>query len=147
MALDVIVCGQRIDISPCDCFATGRLALARDPKAQFLAVSQPARPIMRNPLIGWRPETRSGTGGCAMRVWMTSWRNSSAEMPVVPHAEHIESRPVSGLRYPLEDAGIAQLAEQLFCKQQVTGSIPVAGSNLAGDDSGGSRWKLRKGRR
>ena len=26
------------------------------------------------------------------------------------------------------DAGIAQLAEQLFCKQQVTGSIPVAGS-------------------
>ena len=27
-----------------------------------------------------------------------------------------------------EDAGIAQLAEQLFCKQQVTGSIPVAGS-------------------
>ena len=52
-----------------------------------------------------------------------------------------------GLRYALEDAGIAQLAEQLFCKQQVTGSIPVAGSNLAGDDSGGSRWKLRKGRR
>src|SRR5260370_9827329 len=28
-----------------------------------------------------------------------------------------------------EDAGVAQLAEQLFCKQQVTGSIPVAGSN------------------
>jgi hypothetical protein len=26
------------------------------------------------------------------------------------------------------DAGVAQLAEQLFCKQQVTGSIPVAGS-------------------
>jgi hypothetical protein len=25
-------------------------------------------------------------------------------------------------------AGVAQLAEQLFCKQQVTGSIPVAGS-------------------
>ncbi len=38
-------------------------------------------------------------------------------------------RSVSGLRYPLEDAGVAQLAEQLFCKQQVTGSIPVAGSN------------------
>ena len=28
-----------------------------------------------------------------------------------------------------DDAGIAQLAEQLFCKQQVTGSIPVAGSS------------------
>jgi hypothetical protein len=28
------------------------------------------------------------------------------------------------------DAGVAQLAEQLFCKQQVTGSIPVAGSSL-----------------
>ncbi len=41
----------------------------------------------------------------------------------------IQSRPVSGLRYPLEDAGVAQLAEQLFCKQQVTGSIPVAGSS------------------
>ena len=25
-------------------------------------------------------------------------------------------------------AAVAQLAEQLFCKQQVTGSIPVAGS-------------------
>ena len=41
----------------------------------------------------------------------------------------IQSRSVSGLRYPLEDAGVAQLAEQLFCKQQVTGSIPVAGSS------------------
>ena len=41
----------------------------------------------------------------------------------------IQSRSVSGLRYPLENAGVAQLAEQLFCKQQVTGSIPVAGSN------------------
>ena len=40
----------------------------------------------------------------------------------------IQSRSVSGLRYPLENAGVAQLAEQLFCKQQVTGSIPVAGS-------------------
>ena len=40
----------------------------------------------------------------------------------------IQNRSVSGLRYPLEDAGVAQLAEQLFCKQQVTGSIPVAGS-------------------
>src|SRR6266513_2879867 len=40
----------------------------------------------------------------------------------------IQGRSVSGLRYPLEDAGVAQLAEQLFCKQQVTGSIPVAGS-------------------
>jgi hypothetical protein len=29
---------------------------------------------------------------------------------------------------PFKDAGVAQLAEQLFCKQQVTGSIPVAGS-------------------
>ena len=29
-----------------------------------------------------------------------------------------------------EDAGVAQLAEQLFCKQQVTGSIPVAGSGF-----------------
>jgi hypothetical protein len=29
-----------------------------------------------------------------------------------------------------EDAGVAQLAEQLFCKQQVTGSIPVAGSSF-----------------
>jgi hypothetical protein len=26
------------------------------------------------------------------------------------------------------DAGVAQLAEQLFCKQQVIGSIPFAGS-------------------
>src|SRR6266851_9222607 len=26
------------------------------------------------------------------------------------------------------DAAVAQLAEQLFCKQQVTGSIPVGGS-------------------
>ena len=40
----------------------------------------------------------------------------------------IQSRSVSGLRYPLEDAGVAQLAEQLFCKQQVIGSIPFAGS-------------------
>ena len=31
----------------------------------------------------------------------------------------------------LIDAGVAQLAEQLFCKQQVTGSIPVAGSSVA----------------
>jgi hypothetical protein len=29
----------------------------------------------------------------------------------------IQRRLVSGLRYPLEDAGVAQLAEQLFCKQ------------------------------
>ena len=43
----------------------------------------------------------------------------------------IQSRSVSGLRYPLENAGVAQLAEQLFCKQQVTGSIPVAGSIVA----------------
>ena len=28
-----------------------------------------------------------------------------------------------------DEAGVAQLAEQLFCKQQVTGSIPVAGSS------------------
>ena len=28
------------------------------------------------------------------------------------------------------DAALAQLAEQLFCKQQVTGSIPVGGSSL-----------------
>jgi hypothetical protein len=32
-------------------------------------------------------------------------------------------------RYPSQRAGVAQLAEQLFCKQQVTGSIPVAGSD------------------
>jgi DinB superfamily len=31
-----------------------------------------------------------------------------------------------------DDAGVAQLAEQLFCKQQVTGSIPVAGSIYGG---------------
>ena len=34
-------------------------------------------------------------------------------------------------RLPLRsfhDAAVAQLAEQLFCKQQVTGSIPVGGS-------------------
>ena len=31
----------------------------------------------------------------------------------------IESRSVSGLRYALEDAGVAQLAEQLLCKQVV----------------------------
>jgi hypothetical protein len=43
--------------------AMGGLAFARDPKAQFLAVSQAARPTMRNPFTGWRPETRSGTGG------------------------------------------------------------------------------------
>jgi hypothetical protein len=29
----------------------------------------------------------------------------------------------------LRRAAVAQLAEQLFCKQQVTGSIPVGGSN------------------
>ena len=29
----------------------------------------------------------------------------------------IQSRSGSGLRYPLENAGVAQLAEQLFCKQ------------------------------
>src|SRR5713101_3106013 len=29
------------------------------------------------------------------------------------------------------DAGVAQLAEQLFCKQQVIGSIPFAGSGCA----------------
>ena len=52
----------------------------------------------------------------------------------------IQSRSVSGLRYPLEGAGVAQLAEQLFCKQQVIGSIPFAGSScgsscaLAGRD-------------
>ena len=28
----------------------------------------------------------------------------------------------------VHDAAVAQLAEQLFCKQQVTGSIPVGGS-------------------
>jgi hypothetical protein len=33
------------------------------------------------------------------------------------------------VRLPFQwDAGVAQSAEQLFCKQQVTGSIPVAGS-------------------
>src|SRR5437588_5850932 len=30
-------------------------------------------------------------------------------------------------------AAVAQLAEQLFCKQQVTGSIPVGGSNIGGE--------------
>src|SRR5258708_20690632 len=36
-------------------------------------------------------------------------------------------------------AALAQLAEQLFCKQQVTGSIPVGGSasRLVGDDAVG----------
>ena len=34
----------------------------------------------------------------------------------------------TGFRYPSKDAGVAQLAEQLFCKQQVIGSIPFAGS-------------------
>jgi hypothetical protein len=29
------------------------------------------------------------------------------------------------------DAGVAQLAEQLFCKQQVIGSIPFAGSMIS----------------
>src|SRR2546427_12885826 len=29
-----------------------------------------------------------------------------------------------------DDAGVAQLAEELFCKQQVAGSIPVAGSDF-----------------
>ncbi len=29
-----------------------------------------------------------------------------------------------------EDAGVAQMAERLLCKQQVTGSIPVGGSVL-----------------
>jgi hypothetical protein len=27
-------------------------------------------------------------------------------------------------------AGVAQLAEQLFCKQQVVGSIPTTGSSI-----------------
>jgi hypothetical protein len=43
--------------------------------------------------------------------------------------ERVHEANTKGLRYPLGDAGVAQLAEQLFCKQQVTGSIPVAGSN------------------
>src|SRR5438445_13491256 len=30
-------------------------------------------------------------------------------------------------------AAVAQLAEQLFCKQQVTGSIPVGGSNIGSE--------------
>ena len=46
-----------------------------------------------------------------------------------------------------DDAGVAQLAEQLFCKQQVTGSIPVAGSNAAGDGQEGDKWTLKRGRR
>ena len=61
-----------------------------------------------------------------------------------------------------KEAGVAQLAEQLFCKQQVTGSIPVAGSienlgrsagfqrSLYGFDPAGSmeelRWTLKKER-
>ena len=28
------------------------------------------------------------------------------------------------------DAGLAQLAEQLICNQQVVGSIPIAGSRM-----------------
>ena len=34
-------------------------------------------------------------------------------------------------------AAVAQLAEQLFCKQQVTGSIPVGGSTPPGHAAGG----------
>jgi hypothetical protein len=45
------------------------------------------------------------------------------------------------------NAGVAQLAEQLFCKQQVTGSIPVAGSNAAGNGQEGDKWTLMRGRR
>ena len=67
-----------------------------------------------------------------------------------PRIHQIDARPASGSarqkpknwfsgRPTLtfrEHAGVAQLAEQLFCKQQVIGSIPFAGSGcaLAGRD-------------
>ncbi len=39
-------------------------------------------------------------------------------------------------------AGVAQLAEQLFCKQQVTGSIPVAGSMASSWNAYGAKKAL-----
>ena len=39
------------------------------------------------------------------------------------------AQTAGGFKFEM-DAGVAQLAEQLFCKQQVTGSIPVAGSSF-----------------
>jgi len=40
----------------------------------------------------------------------------------------IDSPPVVVLQWIC--AGVAQLAEQLFCKQQVVGSIPTTGSTI-----------------
>src|SRR5260370_2867277 len=62
-----------------------------------------------------------------------------------PRIHQIDARPASGSarqepknwfssRRALtfrEDAGVAQLAEQLFCKQQGIGSIPFAGFSCA----------------
>ena len=42
----------------------------------------------------------------------------------------IDSPPTPMLQY--YQAGVAQLAEQLFCKQQVVGSIPTTGSSEQG---------------
>ena len=37
-------------------------------------------------------------------------------------------------------AGVAQLAEQLICNQQVVGSSPIAGSNFIWADSRAAKW-------
>jgi hypothetical protein len=47
------------------------------------------------------------------------------------------TRLPKGFRYPSYRRRRSSTAEQLFCKQQVTGSIPVAGSKCRVDDEPG----------
>ena len=42
-------------------------------------------------------------------------------------------------QYPRAVAGVAQLAEQRFCKPQVIGSIPISGSSRVHDVTGADR--------
>src|SRR6266704_1394635 len=64
-----------------------------------------------------------------MIAWAPKIMTSSFAPPFHRRPKRPRGHPCQkGFLYPSEDAGVAQLAEQLFCKQQVTGSIPVAGS-------------------
>ena len=48
----------------------------------------------------------------------------------IDFASEVEIKPTAGTDY----AGVAQLAEQLICNQQVAGSSPIAGSRIKSSD-------------
>ena len=64
-----------------------------------------------------------------MRVCARSSASRFPEILLGPCDSAIDSPPSLMLQYEGR-AGVAQLVEQLFCKQQVVGSSPTTGSSI-----------------